>query len=59
MSNNSLKIHIEGSSNPEGDPNCNHKDKKGNSQVIYNDDTMGGCGSGWDQVCKLCGKIWK
>lgn len=30
----------------------------GISKIEYNDDTMGGCGSGWDSRCNLCGKVW-
>lgn len=35
-----------------GDPKCPHKN------IRYNDETMGGCGSGWDSVCEDCGKVW-
>lgn len=48
-----IKIHIEGSSNPKGDPKCKHKN------MVYNDETMGGCGSGWYRMCEECGFVEK
>lgn len=53
-----VQTHINGSSRPEGDPNCRHQRPDGKSAVEYNDDTMGGCGSGWEKMCSLCGKVW-
>ena len=53
-----LKIHVNGSLNPEGDLNCDHKFKSGDSAIEYNQETMGGCGSGWDERCSICGKVW-
>jgi hypothetical protein len=45
-----IKTHIEGSSNPKGDPKCKHN-------MVYNDETMGGCGSGWYRMCEDCGFV--
>ena len=53
-----LSIHVNGSSKPKGDDTCPHCDETGKSTVINNDDTMGGCGSGWESMCKKCGKVW-
>jgi hypothetical protein len=58
-----IKTHVEGSSNPEGNENCNHKYEsglqEGLSAIYYNDDTMGGSGSSWEKACDRCGKVWK
>ena len=43
-----LNLHM-GLVNPEGNPDCLHEWR-------YNDETMGGCGSGWDRICDACGK---
>lgn len=48
---NMLEVHIKGSSNPKGSKDCVHS-------IEYNDETMGGCGSGWDRKCTKCGKVW-
>ena len=50
MNIDNLILHIMGSSNPKGAEGCKHSWE-------YNDDTMGGCGSGWDRRCTTCGKV--
>lgn len=52
-----IATHVNGSSKPNGGLHCDHTDK-GKSTVIRNDDIMGGCGSGWDSMCRKCGKVW-
>jgi len=47
----SLRIHIQGSANPKGDIHCKHLN------MVYNDETMGGCGSGWYRKCEDCGFV--
>jgi ASC-1-like (ASCH) protein len=54
-----LFAHMLGSSTPQGNPDCLHHDGVYNSWIQYNDDTMGGCGSGWEKMCTGCGKVWK
>lgn len=54
-----LQTHIRGSSNPKGHPDCTHRLLDGKSCIEYNDDTMGGCGSGWHRMCNFCGKVWQ
>lgn len=49
-----LDIHVQGSSNPQGNEDCPHP----NEDQVRNDDTMGGCGSGWESMCQKCGKVW-
>lgn len=47
-----VKVHVQGSSRPQGRADCPHK------EIEYNDDTMGGCGSTWEKMCSTCGKVW-
>lgn len=49
-----LDIHVQGSSNPQGNEDCPHP----NEDQVINEDTMGGCGSGWESMCQKCGKVW-
>ncbi len=47
----SIQTHVNGSSNPKGREGCPHKN------MTYNDETMGGCGSGWLKRCDDCGFV--
>lgn len=54
-----VSTHVNGSSRPEGDAACSHRDGDEKSLIERNDDTMAGCGSTWDRMCSDCGKIWR
>lgn len=53
-----LDAHVKGSCDPSGDPNCDHFWDNEVTAQEYNDETMGGCGSGWTSRCNRCGKVW-